>query len=240
MLTTSPCRAARTDTVPVTGRVDVGVAEPHRSLIFLRDGILEIGLGGLHRALRSVSLLGARNGGGQVRSAAFHQLLLRLHGRLRGLQIGFRLGTRSWSDWTPALANSIMRRLSLAVRSSAALACRSCALAESSLARALATSLEVEPEVDCSGVLHLRHFVLQARDRSRRAADSWVCNSEWIEHGDQITGLHRRAFIHQQFLNAAFHLRADNHLIRVDRADQHQVFGVVGGEKNNRSRRSQR
>ena len=64
-------------------RVDIGVAEPHGSLIFLGDGILEIGLSGLHRTFRCVRLLGARDGGIQVRLRRLHQLLLRLHGRLR-------------------------------------------------------------------------------------------------------------------------------------------------------------
>src|SRR5208337_5383024 len=70
-----------------------------------------------------------------------------------------------------------MRRLSLSVRSSAAFACKSCALAESSLARALATSLEVEPDVErsvccISATLCCKLVIFAA------AAASCVCNSE--------------------------------------------------------------
>src|ERR1700688_1634873 len=52
-----------------------------------------------------------------------------------------------------------------------------------------------------------------------------------IENGYQIADLHRRAFVDEQFLDAALHLRADDHLIRIDCSDQHQIFGMVRGEK---------
>src|SRR5208337_5691378 len=51
-----------------------------------------------------------------------------------------------------------------------------------------------------------------------------------IEHSDQVSSFHRSAFIHQQSLNAAFHLCADDYLIRIDRTDEHQIFRVVGGK----------
>ena len=112
-------------------------------------------------------------------------------------------------------------------------------MAEASLARAFATSLEVEPEVDRSGVLHLRDFVLQAGD-VRGSRGFLRLQLRGIENGDQVSGFHRSAFIHQQPLDAAFHLCADDYLIRVDRADQHQVLGMVGGEKCSTPRRSRR
>src|ERR1700680_228897 len=52
-----------------------------------------------------------------------------------------------------------------------------------------------------------------------------------IENGYQIADLHRRAFVDEQFLDAALDLRADDHLIRIDCSDQHQILGMVGGEK---------
>ena len=78
-------------------------------------------------------------------------------------------------------------------------------------------------------MLHLRNFVLQAGD-VRGGRGFLRLQFGGIEHRDQVSRLYRRAFIHQQFLDAAFHLRADDHLVRVDRADQHQIFGMVGGE----------
>ena len=53
----------------------------------------------------------------------------------------------------------------------------------------------------------------------------------WIKHSDQISCLHWRAFIDQQFLNAAFNLRADDHLVGVNGADQYQVARVVSRKK---------
>ena len=80
----------------------------------------------------------------------------------------------------------------------------------------------MDPEVDFFSVLHLRDFLLQARDR-RRGRGLLRLQLRWIEHGNQIPGLHRCAFIHQQFLDASFHLRADDDLIGVHCSDQHEI-----------------
>ena len=63
------------------------------------------------------------------------------------------------------------------------------------------------------------------------AAASWVCNSDGSSTAIKSPGFHRSAFVHQQFLDAPFHLRADDHLIRIYRTHQHQVFRMIDGEK---------
>ena len=78
-------------------------------------------------------------------------------------------------------------------------------------------------------MLHLRHFVLQARNISRGRGFLGLQFGR-IEDRDQFAGFHRRSFIHQQFLNAAFHLRADDDLVGIHRADQHQILGMIGGK----------
>ena len=221
ILTTSPWRAARTETVPANRSVDVGVAEPNRGLILLSHRILEIGLGRGDRALRGIRLMRARN----------WQLSDPLRRPSPG-PVAPALSPAPLADWSrPARAPdrtryppspvAMVRRLSLSVRSSVALACINCAFAEETFASALATSLVVDPEVDCFGVLHLGDFVLQARDGGS-GCGSLRLQFRRIEDRDQISRLHRSAFIHQQFLDAAFDLRADDHLVRVDGADQDQ------------------
>ena len=44
-----------------------------------------------------------------------------------------------------------------------------------------------------------------------------------IENGNQVSLFYRRTFLHQQFCDAASDLRADDDLIRIHRADQHQI-----------------
>ena len=78
-------------------------------------------------------------------------------------------------------------------------------------------------------MLHLGNFVFHAGN-VRGGRGFLRLQFRRIENRDQVSGLHRRAFIHQQPLDAAFHLRADDHLVGVDRADQHQIFRMVGGE----------
>ena len=51
-------------------------------------------------------------------------------------------------------------------------------------------------------MLHLRDFMLQAGDR-RGGRGLLRLQLRRIEHGNQISGFHRRAFIHQQFLDAS-------------------------------------
>ena len=122
------------------------------------------------------------------------------------------------------------RRLSLSVRSSVAFACSSCALRRRKLGLRVGHVARSRARGRLFGVLHLGDFMLQAGDR-RRGRGLLRLQLGWIEHGDQIPSLHRRALIHQQLLDAAFDLRADDYLVGIDRADQHQVARVVGGEK---------
>ena len=79
-------------------------------------------------------------------------------------------------------------------------------------------------------IFHLRNFVLQAGD-GRSGGGFLRLQFRGIEHGNQISGFHRSAFIDQQFLNAALHLRTHDDLIRVDCTDQHQVRRVFRGKK---------
>ena len=88
-------------------------------------------------------------------------------------------------------------------------------------------------------MLHLGDFVLQAGD-VRVGRGLLRLQFRRVEHCDQIPGFHRRAFVYEQFQNAALDLRTHDHLIRIHRADQHQVSRVIGGEKVIASRQSRR
>ena len=65
------------------------------------------------------------------------------------------------------------------------------------------------------------------------ACAAFFCASQFggIDLRDQVAGLHLRAFIHIQLLDAAHDLGADDDLVGVDDADQHGVAGAVGGEE---------
>ncbi len=48
---------------------------------------------------------------------------------------------------------------------------------------------------------------------------------------DQVARLHRRAFVDQQFLQAAHHLGTHDYLVRIHGSDQYQVAITRSGEK---------
>ncbi len=161
-------------------------------------------------------------------SAGPHQFLLRLNGGLGRLQIRFRLHAfligcdprfRQFDGAAAVARGAVQRGLRL---QQLRLGRRQLGLRVGHIARS-------RPRGRLFGVLHLRDFVLQAGDRCR-GRSLLRLQFRRIEHRNQISGFHRRAFVHQQFLDAASHLRAHDHLVGVDRADQHQVARVVGGK----------
>ena len=79
-------------------------------------------------------------------------------------------------------------------------------------------------------MLHLGHFILQTRNGGSGCRILRL-QFRWIEDRDQVSGLHRRSFVHQQFLNTAFYLRADDDLVRVDCSDEDQITRMIGREK---------
>ncbi len=210
-------------------RIDVGIAQSHRGLIILRDRIVEVGLGSGHGALRGIGLMGARHGGVQVGFRGLNQFLLRLNDCLGRLQVGLRLhallirrdSRLSQFDSATAVTRGAVQ-LGLCLKQ-LCLRRRQLGLRVRHIARSGALGRFFR-------VLHFRDFMLQAGD-GRCSRSLLRLQFGGVEHGDEISGFDRRALIHQQLLDAAADLRTHDHLVRIDRADQHQVPRVVGGQK---------
>ena len=177
MFTTSPCARRAHRNCSAHRRINVGVSQAHCGLILLRHRILQICLRGSDRALRRIRLVVRAIAAFRSASAAVTMILLRLHCRLRGFQIRFRLhALLVGSDSQPSPAQSC-GGCRFAVRSSVACACTNCAFADDSLACALATSLVVDPEVDCS-VCCISATLCCRLVMVALAAASCACNSD--------------------------------------------------------------
>src|SRR5207302_10256660 len=78
-------------------------------------------------------------------------------------------------------------------------------------------------------VLGLVHLVAQAGNGGGRGTLLGF-QLRGIQDGDQVAHSYLRAFVNQQFLDTPLDLRADDHLVGIHGADQHEIAAVVGRE----------
>ena len=122
----------------------------------------------------------------------------------------------------------MVRSESLCTRTRSACACASVALAAASRACALTTAAVGFAQRLRFGGAHRRHLRAVGVDGCLgRVLLGFQFGG--IDFGDQVAGLHLRAFVHVELLDPAHDLRADDDLIGVHDADQHGVGGAIGG-----------
>ena len=223
--------------MPVHGRVNLGVTQADFGFLELGLGVGQLSARGLHRAGGRVRLVRVGDRRIQIGLSRAHLVFQRLHRRQLRLQIAFRLH--------PVLigGDPLFRQLDHAAAVTFGALQRGFRLQQLGAGR-LQPGLSVHhvarsrPVGRLAGGLGRGNLRTQAVNHGGGGA-GFGFQFRGIENRDQISLFDLRAFVHQQLRDPSLYLRADDDLVRIHRADQHQVAGARGGKQVVDRRRDQ-